>query len=187
MNMQILTSTNRERKHKVISTFALSCAALEGEFWDVGCFGGETASLMKLNAPGKTIRLFDSFEGLPEPTAEDAQGQVKGQFSTPATELHEKLGIVHAGWVPLTFRGLEESKIAFASIDLDLYEGTKQSLEFIAPRMVYSGVIVVDDYASGWHGIAKAVNEFLIENSKWVGIVYTPEQLVLQMVAQEQQ
>lgn len=186
VEMAVLVSSFAARKHAVISSFAESCAALDGDFWDVGCYGGNVAFLMRKAAPGKTIRLFDSFSGLPAATEQDGiVTPVSGMFATPATRVHEMLGIVHAGWVPGTFKGLEDSRIALAHIDLDLYEGIKASLAFIAPRLVPNGIIIVDDYgASGWAGVTEAVNEYLVENPNKAAIVYAPTQAVIMGVKQ---
>jgi hypothetical protein len=57
-----------ESKGKALSEAVLKAKDIEGEFWDVGCNAGGSAAIMKFTAPRKHIRLFDSFEGLPEAT-----------------------------------------------------------------------------------------------------------------------
>jgi hypothetical protein len=49
-------------------------------------------------------------------------------------------------------------------VDLDLYEGTKQALKFLLPRMNKGGIIAIDDYYSkSWIGVKKSVLEFIRE------------------------
>lgn len=116
---------------------------------------------MKLAAPERPIWMFDSFEGLPESTEKD-QNNHPGRFVAKFEEIMWMLGPVYPGWVPETFKGFENTRIALAHIDLDLYQSTKDALAFIGPRIVSGGVIVVDDYGSeGWNGVSKAVDEFL--------------------------
>ena len=52
-----------------------SCESLEGEVWECGVYQGGTAFRMHLNTR-KTMRLFDSWEGLPEPSEEDQMKKV---------------------------------------------------------------------------------------------------------------
>jgi O-methyltransferase len=164
-------------KCKNLYDCALEVRKVNGEFWDCGCHSGGSAAAMKLAAPEKPIRLFDSFEGLPPSSVQDLNNE-PGRFAIPFDENLWVLGPVHAGWIPETFKGLEESKISLAHIDLDLYQGTKDALEFIAPRIVPGGFIVIDDYGStGWSGVTKAVNE--LSNDDFVVAKRVAEQITL--------
>ena len=44
-------------------------------------------------------------------------------------------------------------------VDVDLYQSTKDCLEFFYPRMVIGGIIMIDDYPY-LNGVKIAVNEF---------------------------
>lgn len=58
----------------------------------------------------------------------------------------------------------KNSKYCFAYVDCDLYEGTRESLEYLIPRMSKGGIIFIDDYtSSNWIGVKKAVLELLPE------------------------
>jgi O-methyltransferase len=152
---------------KSLAEVAQKAADLDGEFWDVGCNGGGSAAVMKDAAPKKQIHLFDSFEGLPESTDEDGQHGREtpiGEFSIPYQDFLRRLGIIHKGWVPATFKGLEGSKIALAHVDLDYYKGTKEALQFILPRIILNGYVIVDDYDSRWVGVKPATDEVIGRN-----------------------
>lgn len=188
MNQQIglifHTMLSKERSESLYNV-AKKSAALDGDFWDVGCNAGGSAMIMKLGAPKKHIHLFDSFEGLPKSSIEDNRIDEKGKFTIECPDCLWILGDVHTGWIPETFKGLENSKIVLAHIDLDLYQGTKDALNFISPRIVSGGSIVVDDYGSNWAGVQKAVDEFLYTNHKKAFFnVYqnAPEQLILEKI-----
>lgn len=150
---------------------------VDGEFWDIGCNNGGSAAAMKLAAPRKTVRMFDSFQGLPPGSPQDGNNQ-PGRFQANSHETLWILGSVHPGWVPDSFAGLEDSKIALAHIDLDLYQGTKGALDFVIPRLSDNGIIVVDDYgSSGWNGVKSAVDELTDENL--FRKIEVPEQIIL--------
>jgi O-methyltransferase len=151
---------------------------LNGEFWDVGCNAGGSSAVMKLAAPERPIWMFDSFEGLPESTSED-QNNHPGRFAAKFEEVMWMLGPVYQGWVPETFKGLEDTKLALVHVDLDLYQSTKDALSFIGPRVIPGGLIVVDDYGSeGWNGVSKAVDEFVTE--EFIVSKDVPEQITLE-------
>ena len=52
----------------------------------------------------------------------------------------------HKGFIPDTFAGLEKSKIAFAHIDVDIYQSVSDCCQFLYPLLVPGGVLIFDDY-----------------------------------------
>jgi O-methyltransferase len=73
--------------------------------------------------------------------------------------------IFKRGFFPDTAEGLESQKFCFVYLDADLYQSTKDGLDFFYPRMVPGGIIMFDDYGtSNWPGVEKAVREFCSEN-----------------------
>lgn len=164
-------------KCKSLYDCALRARNLNGEYWDVGCHSGGSSAIMKFAAPERPIRMFDSFDGLPSGSAKDKNNE-PGRFAIKFDEIMHMLGPVHAGWVPETFKGLEDSEIALAHVDLDLYQSTKDALEFVGPRIVPGGIIVIDDYGSdGWSGVSQAVDEFL--SNDFTVATDAPEQAIL--------
>lgn len=169
-----------------LASIAKKASHLGGEFWDVGCNGGGSAAVMKEAVPESQIRLFDSFRGLPESTEEDGQNgknQSIGEFSIPNQIYLRRLGFVHPGWVPESFEGLEKSKISLAHVDLDFYKGTKEALQFIIPRVVPQGYVVVDDYGSNWIGVKLAVDEVMSTHCRYFIQFSAPsEQAIFQRI-----
>lgn len=166
-----------------LDSIARKVLHLDGEFWDVGCNAGGSAAVMREAAPTKQIRLFDSFEGLPASTEEDGphgKSRAVGLFALPFMDVLQRLGIVHQGWVPETFKGLEDSRIALAHVDLDYYKGTREALEFILPRIVPSGYLIMDDYDSYWVGVKPAVDELMTDD--FIQHPAPPEQAIFQRV-----
>lgn len=56
-----------------------------------------------------------------------------------------------------------ELRIALLHLDVDVYEPTKIALEYLFPRMVNNGIVVLDNYGI-FHGENKAVEEYFKGN-----------------------
>jgi O-methyltransferase len=176
----------------VIKWAALQTQNLDGEVWEAGVYQGGVAYLLKrISFPeppeprpsfwrrienrmrsSKTpvrprkLRLFDTFEGLPEATA-GIDHHHRGDYAdTSAAAVKAFVGAesfidYREGLIPDTFRGLEKARLRFAHIDLDMYQSTLDCLEFIYPRLLRSGIGVIDDYGFiSCPGVRRAVDRF---------------------------
>lgn len=155
----------------VLFTLASQALQLEGEFWECGVYRGGTAQLLadvitSSDRPARTLRLFDTFSGMPQTdAARDLHSQ--GDFADTSLEaVRRRIGPreqvhFHQGLIPSTFAGLEASRIALAHVDVDIYRSVLDSVEFIMPRLVPGGFIVFDDYGfPTCPGARQAVDEF---------------------------
>ncbi len=164
------------RETDIILRELAKTAALPGDVVEFGCYAGDTsvilAEAMK-STPDKWLYLYDSFEGLPEKTAED-QSATGWRFRagelkvSPATVAHKfkKLSLPDPVIVKKWFNQLNDAdlpmQISFALLDGDFYASIKTSFEKIAPHLVDGAIVVVHDYRnSELPGVAKAVNEFI--------------------------
>ena len=146
---------------------ALEALKVEGEFWECGVYRGGSALLIRsvIEGTDRVFRLFDTFKGFVVISPEDGTHPTIGLLSGGGVaEITERVNYEHLfireGVIPETFEGLEGTKIAFVNLDVDLYVPTLTALQFILPRMVKGGVIVIDDYgAPGWPGVKLAVDE----------------------------
>ncbi|MBQ3271088.1 class I SAM-dependent methyltransferase [Candidatus Saccharibacteria bacterium] len=156
---------------------------VSGDVVEFGCYRGDTSLLMQKmlerEFPDSSSRLwiYDSFEGLPARTREDAS--VAGDSFKQGELLVTKREVVErfkkAGLhVPRIRKGFFEnlstddlpSEIAFAFLDGDLYQSIKTSLELVTPRMNKHGVILVHDYNNPQlPGASRAVDEWLAKLS----------------------
>ena len=70
------------------------------------------------------------------------------------------------GWIPKVFESLDENnKYKFVHIDVDLYQPTFDSLNYIYDKVVKGGIIITDDYRSpSFPGNQKAWEKYF--NSK---------------------
>jgi O-methyltransferase len=160
----------------IIYSLFRQCASLDGEIWECGVYKGGTALLMKLLRDdfmrNARVCLFDSFKGMPE-THVSRDVHKAGDFADTSLESVKRLvgieGVAyHAGFIPSTFEGLNSDAIAFAHIDLDLYDAILESCKFIYPRLLKGGVMVFDDYGfPSCPGARKAVDEFFSEKPEF--------------------
>jgi O-methyltransferase len=153
---------------------ARSSAGLPGDFAEIGVYKGGTAWLLSkvLEKSKKTLHLFDTFEGMPEVdrNKDDVEFVQAGIFADtsleavrdylkefPATKFYK-------GLFPGTAPPVAEMKFSFVYIDVDIYQSTKDCLEFFYPRVTPGGVIVSDDYKSlKCPGVKKAFDEFFAD------------------------
>lgn len=157
-----------------VTRYALT---LTGEIWECGVCRGITSRWIAfqvsehLDEFPRTVRLFDTFEGRPEKTEEDT-GPSDTRFNFTSLEYVQRLVPwdfvkFHKGVIPESFVGLEDTKIAFAYIDLDLYKSTRDALEFVLPRLEQNGIVIVDDYNTIWTGVDRAVQDVMKEQDKF--------------------
>lgn len=154
----------------VLYTQARQALGVDGDFAECGVFNGGTALLLSRVAQSgnKTLRLFDSFEGLPEPDSDKDQGLEAGLFKSASADAVRRLvgagGVdleMHVGFMPGTFAGLEDKRFSLVHIDVDLYQSTLDCCEFFYPRLQPGGVMVFDDHGfPGCRGMRLAVAEF---------------------------
>lgn len=175
----------------VLYTLARQALALHGEFWECGVFKGGTAILLsKLlheHGKGREIRLhlFDTFAGMPETDAEKDRHRA-GDFSETSLEAvrqripHTGLVAFHAGVIPQTFAGMENSRIALAHVDVDIYHAVRDCCAFIYPRLLPGGFIVFDDYGfPSCPGARQAVDEFFRDKPEAPLVLPTGQAIVV--------
>lgn len=152
----------------VLWTLAGQALALPGDFVECGVYRGGSAIMLSLLR--RNLHLFDTFEGMPKAMA-DKDYHVEGEFKDTSMEaviknLQEIRGNVddvyfHKGRIPETFAGSGIEQIAFAHVDVDLYQSTIDCCEFIWPRLTLGGFMVFDDYGTiSCPGQRLAVDEF---------------------------
>ena len=159
---------------------------LSGDFAECGVWKGHSAyvisSILSINKFAGDFHIFDSFEGGLSKKVEndknlraeltEKQIQIESnKFKSTKYEVKSclsnfKFTHLYKGWIPECFNEVESKQFQFLHIDVDLYEPTKDSLNFFYPRLVENGVIVCDDYGSCiFPGTTKAVDEFLGKNN----------------------
>jgi O-methyltransferase len=160
---------------------------IEGDIVECGVWRGGSmmAIALALMARGDTSRhlyLYDTFEGMSEPTEHDkalsgelAQQQlertdrehplwavagledVKANLAStgyPAERIHYVQGKVE-DTIPATL----PQRIALLRLDTDWYESTRHELQHLYPLLAKHGPLIIDDYGH-WQGARQAVDEY---------------------------
>jgi O-methyltransferase len=163
-----------------LSQFARSVAGLEGSTAECGVLGGVGSSIICLSlrdtyGPDDRHFAFDSFEGLAEPTQADRDrfGRLwwaRGDFNEFSDRTARAVlaafpfARVVKGWIPDGFVAVGPERFRFVHIDVDLYDATRDCLEFFYPRLVPGGIVFFDDYGfEGTPGARRATREFFAD------------------------
>lgn len=164
----------------------------DGAFVECGVWRGGVAALMALVARkaggGRKTHLFDSFEGLPRPTVQDAEdfktwggdevastgdaalepiGVYAASLEDVSTFLFEQLHLdrtqvlLHKGWFQHTLPAArpEVGPIALLRIDADWYSSVKECLDTLYDNVIDGGYVILDDFGE-YPGCRQAFEEF---------------------------
>lgn len=163
---------------------------IKGDFVECGVWKGGSSLLMALilkerNCTDRKIYMYDTYEGMSEPTEEDiavdgslAANQLREQSKEKSDSVwcyssidEVKHNIASSGidlsLIEFVIGKVEETipdtipadNIALLRLDTDWYESTKHELEYLFPKLVNRGVMIIDDYGH-WQGSKKAVDEY---------------------------
>ncbi len=166
---------------------------IPGDFVECGVWkGGNTMmvamALMKLKNTERKIYLYDTFEGMSEPTKkdinyrnEDAEIEWKDSIKkdhnewcySPLEEVKNNLYstgypkdkiIFVKGKVEDTIPETIPEKISILRLDTDWYESTYHELVHLYPLLSKNGFLIIDDYGY-WQGAREAVEQYFKENN----------------------
>lgn len=159
-----------------------------GDICEFGVAQGETSALIanEIQSGNKILHLFDSFEGLPNPSEQDqlkddifSLGSMEayaGEMSCPEKMVRARLKaisfpsqrfVIHKGFIDQVLcNDLNlPQKVSVAYVDFDFYEPTKLVLNFLHKTTEVQSIIIVDDYDYFSTGVKTAVDEFLHEKN----------------------
>ncbi len=173
-----------------ISKFKISGDIVECGVWKGGSIIISAMTLMKENNRSRKIYLYDTFEGMAEPT--DVDRMAANDF--PAKEMWNKLkrkndniwmcysslkevrkNVFSSGYPKKNFifiKGKVEDtipktipeKISLLRLDTDWFESTRHELVYLFPKLSKGGILIIDDYGH-WKGAKKAVDEYFKDNN----------------------
>lgn len=159
--------------------------------WRGGSIMAAIRTLQSLHHWDRDLYLYDTFDGMTEPTIRDvdlegvsASTRVEREglrrrdgkvawVDVSLEEVRERVlatgypgSLVHfvPGPVEVTLPGEAPSEIALLRLDTDWYESTRHELEHLFPRLMPGGVIIIDDYGH-WRGAREAVDEYFASNN----------------------
>ncbi|MBA2505363.1 MAG: class I SAM-dependent methyltransferase [Thermoleophilaceae bacterium] len=170
---------------------------IPGDFVECGVWRGGSVLAMILvlqeaEVEDRDLYLFDTFEGMTEPTEADTspmdapalenwrEAERKGETAWPELFGSEESGeeavratLLATGYpaerihlvrgpVEETIPGTMPERIALLRLDTDWYESTRHELQHLYPALSERGVLIIDDYGH-WEGARKAVDEYFAE------------------------
>lgn len=146
-------------------------STVPGDTAECGVYKGAGSWLIcaAMQRTGKHHFGFDSFAGLSQPVKVDGEYWTRGDLTADEVTARENLrqfaGVsLYPGWIPDRFAEIESKSFSFLHIDVDLYEPTKDSLEFFYPRMEEGGIVLCDDFGfETCPGATMAVQEYLAD------------------------
>lgn len=154
-------------QEEMIRDCAKAVAGITGDVVEIGVHTGGSADVICEAFPESMAYLFDTFCGMP---ASKITPQLDYHRATDFADTSEQAVVkkldkhrnyrLIAGVFPES--ATVSPRIKFAHIDVDLYQSTKDALEWCWERLVEGGVILNDDYqCSTCAGAKKAVDEFI--------------------------
>jgi len=169
---------------------------IEGSIVECGVWKGGTMmimaeKLMSLHSKSRELFLYDTFEGMIEPTEKDIDFSGKNSLArwkksqkseinewcyAPIEEVTKNLEMtkypqnkIHyvKGKVQDTIPGTLPEKIALLRLDTDWYDSTKHELTYLFPLLQPGGILIIDDYGF-WKGQKEAVDEYFKEKNQTI-------------------
>lgn len=191
MALDIVTGENQTRFTTVVRLLDM-IERFDGAIIECGVHRG--ASLMGIlhhlyrrGVATATLYGCDSFQGLPTPTAEDAQPDgsfhhraAPGTFGDTSRRFVEwRIRAVRwpyevrflEGRFDRTLPTLGSRRFLLAHVDCDLYESYRVCLRELYPRMLPGGYMVFDEYdapSGKYPGSRRAIDEFLADKPEKV-------------------
>ncbi len=190
------TMTSKERMYALYKAVEyVAKNNIPGDFVECGVWKGGSSmlialTLQKFGINNRKIWMYDTYEGMSEPTEKDADitGNSAEKLLKEASKekqdsvwCYSSLDEVKAnmrltnypehcihfvqGKVEDTIPGsIPEGDIALLRLDTDWYESTKHEMHYLYPKLVQRGVLIIDDYGH-WVGAKKAIDEYISENN----------------------
>jgi hypothetical protein len=164
-------------------------ALVECGVWRGGSVLAMLLTLQELGVTDRDVYLFDTFEGMTEPTEHDTTEDAPSALETwnearargerPWAEVFGqdvfdvdsvRATVLQSGYpedrihlvkgpVEDTLPDAAPAGIALLRLDTDWYESTRHELLHLYPRLGDGGVLIVDDYGH-WRGARRAVDEY---------------------------
>lgn len=187
------TMTSMERMYAAFSaTEYIEKSNIEGDIVECGVWRGGSAmvmamKLMQMKSNSREIYLYDTYEGMSEPTDKDVDAlgvhsseRLKKEDKKKGANIwcyatldevkqnmkgtgypEEKIKYIK-GKVEDTIPVSVPNKIALLRLDTDWYESTKHELIHLFPLLSKHGILIIDDYGH-WRGSRQAVDEYFKE------------------------
>ena len=158
-------------------------AGVRGDFAESGVWRGGSMmlcahELLRAKDTGRTLYLYDTYEGMPEPIDKDVflDGKTRLPQGSLAIGIEEvKKNLLSTGYPAerLVFikgkveetlpRSSPQGDLALLRLDTDFHDSTYHALVHLYPRLVVGGVLIMDDFGS-MIGAREAAQTYFREN-----------------------
>jgi len=163
-------------RFETLMRFSKETENVAGSVAEVGAYLGGSSFLLAVCNPNKPVFVFDTFEGLPQPT-EGVDLHHKGDFPADYNYVAGLLSgfervKIYKGLFPIdTGSVIRNEKFSLVHIDVDLYKSVLECSQFFYPRMTQGGILVYDDYNhTSCIGAKKALDEFMVDKPEKIEV-----------------
>lgn len=165
---------------------------IKGEIVECGVWRGGSMmviayTLLKLNDTKRKLYLYDTYEGMVEPSEFDVKQsnkmKAKDEWNkykktkkkwnyAPLNDVKNNLKSTHypeenlvfiKGKVEYTIPKYKPEKISILRLDTDWYESTYHEMKYLYPKLSKNGILILDDYGH-WLGARKAIDDYFRDN-----------------------
>ncbi len=185
---------------RYITQRALPGSIVECGVWRGGMMMAAARTLLELGDRTRDIYLFDTFEGMVEPTEKDTD--IRGKKAMTRFQEAERTSTGGVDWcyasIEEVTRNLQSTgyakdklhfikgrvedtlpaqapgQIAILRLDTDWYSSSKHEMEHLFPRLVSGGVLILDDYGY-WKGCREATDEYFAAHKVQMHLVRVDE------------
>ncbi len=189
------TMTSPERLYgliegvKYITKKGITGDVVECGVWKGGSMMAVAKTLQTLNDEERNLYLFDTFDGMSEPSSKDVDnfGNTAKEHlvtrekteddviwaTSPLDKVKQNLYLTNypkdkihfvQGMVENTLPYQAIKSIALLRLDTDWYESTKHEMDTLFPLLQKGGILIIDDYGH-WKGARDAVDEYLAKHN----------------------
>jgi O-methyltransferase len=156
--------------------------------WKGGSMMAIAKTLLELGKTERRLHLFDTFDGMSEPTEVDRthggesaaemmnaaaaeRGTSRMWGVSPLEEVTEHMRLSGypmeriafvKGKVEETIPEFAPKQVALLRLDTDWFVSTYHELRYLYPRLSVGGILIIDDYGH-WEGARRAVDQFISE------------------------
>ena len=172
----------------ILYCLARQASSAGGDFMEAGVYRGGSARLLwrvlERSSGCQQLHLFDTFGGTPktDPLWDLHRENDFADTSVEAVSAFVGGGhrvVCHKGLIPQTFRGLENMRLGFSHIDVDIYRSVADCCAFVYPRTALGGIILFDDYGlPSCPGARRAVDEFFADKPEFPIVLRTGQAIV---------
>lgn len=170
---------------RYIAGSKLPGAIVECGVWRGGSMMAAARTLLQLGCKDRHLYLFDTYAGMTQPSEKDRTAFERQDPAQKYAEAQRPDGVVEWSYASLeevqqnmwstgyprelihfvkgpvekTIPEHAPEQIALLRLDTDFYESSLHEMEHLYPRLIKSGVLILDDYGH-WEGQRTAVEEY---------------------------